>query len=235
MLELCFDASAVSIRNHDMFAAYAPTVSEGVGTSCEGVATYLPPVRVPELAWRKRDPDEPITEQDREWWERHGWLSQRGVRAYQAVRSVQHVLVNMLETKTEDFVSPKGLSRKSVGDRRIWDKEDGRWYRGTPPVPGTCHRTSMVPELPNTGQVPRFLLLTMDQKQCWFRGDLYHRSWNDFRWALRNETSQSSRHQRTNPHAKNAEEVPGFMANLSTVALDGMDPDNSKNNMQSSN
>ena len=56
----------------------------------------------------------------------------------------------------------------------------------------------MVPELPNTGQVPRFLLLTMDQKQtqwhmahfmaslhmCFFRGDLYHRSWNDRKWAL---------------------------------------------------
>ena len=57
----------------------------------------------------------------------------------------------------------------------------------------------MVPELPQNGQVPRFLLLTMDQKQtqwnmghfmasmymCFFRGDVYHRSWNDFKWALR--------------------------------------------------
>ena len=57
----------------------------------------------------------------------------------------------------------------------------------------------MEPELPNTGQVPRFLLLTMDQKQtqwhmahcmarcfmCFFRGDLFHRAWNDFKWALR--------------------------------------------------
>ena len=89
MLELCFDGSQVSIRNHDIFAAYAPTVSGGVGTSCEGVATYLPPVRVPELAWRGRDSDEPITVQDTEWWESRGWLSRRGVQAYQAVRAVQ--------------------------------------------------------------------------------------------------------------------------------------------------
>lgn len=165
VLELCFDASGVSIRNHDIFAAYTPTASGGVKTSSEGVATYLPPVRVPELAWRERDADEPITEQDMEWWESRGWLSRRGVRAYQAVRSVQHVLVNMLETKVTDFAAPKGLTRMSGGERRIWDEEEGRWYRGAPPVPGGSHRTSMVPELPNTGQVPRFLLLTMDQKQ----------------------------------------------------------------------
>ena len=34
------------------------------------------------------------------------------------------------------------------GERRIWDEDEGRWYRGAPPVPGSCHRTSMVPELP---------------------------------------------------------------------------------------
>ena len=56
VLELCFDA-------------FTPTVSGGVGTSSEGVGTYLPPVRVPELAWRERDADERITEQDRGWWE----------------------------------------------------------------------------------------------------------------------------------------------------------------------
>ena len=94
-----------------------------------------------------------------------GWKSQRGVRADQSVRTVQHVLVNMLENKVTDFTPPKGLSRMSIGDRRIWDEQEGRWYRGAPPLPGSCHRTSMEPELPNTGQVPRFWLLTMDQKQ----------------------------------------------------------------------
>ena len=47
--------------------------------------------------------------------------------------------------------------------------------------------------------MPRLLLLTLDQKQtqcniahvmaalymCAFRGDLFHRSWNDFKWALK--------------------------------------------------
>ena len=199
VLELCFDASGISIRNHDIFAAYTPTVSGGVGASCEGVGTYLPPVRVPELAWRERDADEPITEQDRHWWESRGWKSRRGVRAYQAMRSVQHVLVNMLSTTITDFVAPQDLSKMSFADTRVWDEQEGRWYRGAPPLPGACHRSSMVPELPHIGQAPRFLLLTMDQKQtqwnmahfmasqwmCWFRGDLFHRSWNDFKWALK--------------------------------------------------
>ena len=165
VLELCFDASQVSIRNHDIFAVYAPTGSGSARVSSEGISAYLPPVRVPELAWRERDADEPLTEQDREWWESRGWRSRQGVRSYQAVRSVQHVMVNMLETKVTDFTPPTGLSRMSVGDRRIWDEQEGRWYRGRPPAPGSSHRASMKPELPNTGQVPRFLLLTMDLKQ----------------------------------------------------------------------
>ena len=197
MLESRFDASGISIRMHDIFAAYAPTVCGGVGTSCEGVGTYLPLVRVPELAWRERDAERPITEQDRHWWESRGRQSRRGVRAYQAMRSAQHVLVHLLSTTVTDFVAPQGLSRMSVGDARVWYEQEGRWYRGTPPLPGSCHRSSMVPELPDTGQVPRFLQLTMDQKQtqwhvahcmasqfmCWFRGDLSHRSWHDFKWA----------------------------------------------------
>jgi hypothetical protein len=105
----------------------------------------------------------------------------------------------MLSTTVTDFVAPKGLIRMSVGDTRVWDEQEGRWCRGRPPLPGSCHRSSMVPELPNTGQAPRFLLLTVDEKQtqwhmacfmasqymCWFRGYLFHRSWNDFKWALR--------------------------------------------------
>ena len=191
LLELCFDGSGVSVRNHDIFAAYTHTGDGGIGTHCEGVGTYLPPVRVPELAWRARDADEGITGEDSEWWETRGWKTRAGVRIYQAARTVQHVLVNMLSTTITDFMAPKGLSRMTVGDTRVWDEQQGRWYRGVSP--------NMVPELPDTGQVPRFLLLTMDQKQtqwhmahflasrymCLFRGDLHHRSWNDFKWALR--------------------------------------------------
>ena len=194
VLELCFDASQISIRNHDIFAVYALTGSGGARAKSEGISSYLPPVRVPELAWRERDADEPLTDQDRQWWASRGWRSREGIRAYQAVRSVQHVMVNMLETKVTDFTPPTDLGRMSSGDRRVWDEQEGRWYRGRPPLPGSCHRASMKPELPNTGQVPRFLLLTMDQKQtqwhmahflaaffmCFFRGDLFHRAWNDF-------------------------------------------------------
>ena len=68
--------------------------------------------------------------------------------AYQSVRAVQHVLVNMLETMVADFTPPRGLSRMSSGDTRIWDEQEGRRYRGEPPLPGSCHRTSMKPELP---------------------------------------------------------------------------------------
>ena len=53
VLELCFDASQVSIRNHDIFAVYALTGSGCASTNSEGISTYLPPVRVPELAWRE--------------------------------------------------------------------------------------------------------------------------------------------------------------------------------------
>ena len=176
-----------------------PDSGTGDTTPSTEMSTYLPPVRVPELAWREGDADERLTDQDREWWAKRGWRSRKGVRAYQAVRSVQHVLVNMLETKISDFAPPPGLSRMSLGDRRVWDEQEGRWYRGPPPLSGACHRTSMQPELPNTDQVPRFLLLTMDQKQtqwhmahymamffmCFFRGDLFHRAWNDFKWALK--------------------------------------------------
>ena len=52
VIELCFDASQVSIRNHDIFAVYALTGSGGASTNSEGISTYLPPIRVPELAWR---------------------------------------------------------------------------------------------------------------------------------------------------------------------------------------
>ena len=164
VLELCFDGSQVSIRNHDIFAVYAPTASGGASENSEGVSSYLPPVRVPELGLQVGDADEQLTDQDREWWTVRGWKSRQGVRAYQSVRAVNHVMVNMLETKVNDFTPPRGLSRMSIGDRRIWDDEEGRWHRGRPPFPGSCHRTSMTPELPNVGQVPRFLLLTMDQK-----------------------------------------------------------------------
>ena len=106
------------------------------------------------------------------------------------------MLWNMLKSTVTDFAAPNGLNWMSSGDERHWDEEEGRWYRGALPLPGSCHRTSMEPELPNIGEVPRFLLLTMDQKQtqwnmahfmasfymCFFRGDLYHRSWNDFKW-----------------------------------------------------
>ena len=51
VLELCFDGSQVSIRNHDIFAAYSPCISSSP-TGSGGGATYLPPVRVPELGWR---------------------------------------------------------------------------------------------------------------------------------------------------------------------------------------
>ena len=112
-------------------------------------------MRVPELAWRAGDADEQLTAQDREWWAIHGWKSQRGVRAYQSVRAVEHVLVNMLETTVTDYTPPEGLSRMSIGDTLIGDEREGRWYRGSPPLSGSCH----------TGQVPRYLLLTMDQKQ----------------------------------------------------------------------
>ena len=199
VLELCFDASQVSIRNHDIFAVYAFTGSGGASTNSEGISTYLPPVRVPELAWRVGDADEPLTDADRNWWDTRGWQSRQGVHAYQSVRAVQHVLVNMLETQVTDFAPPQGLTRMPPGHRRHWDLEEGRWYRGAPPLSGSCHRTSMEAELPNTGQVPRYLLLTMDQKQtqwhmghfmarsfmCFFRGDLFHRAWNDFKWAVR--------------------------------------------------
>ena len=43
--------------------------------------------------------------------------------------------------------------------RRIhlrWGAEEGRWYRGGPPLPGSSHRTTMVPELQNIGRRPRF-------------------------------------------------------------------------------
>ena len=60
VLEVCFDASGISIRTPDIFAAYTSTVSGGVGTSCESVGAYLPLVRVPELAWREQSADEPI-------------------------------------------------------------------------------------------------------------------------------------------------------------------------------
>ena len=141
VVELCFDGSQVSIHNHDIFAAYTPTVSGVWGSASEGMATYLPPVRVPELAWRERDPDEPLTEQDMDWWASRGWLSRRGARAYQAARPVQHVLVNMLETKVTDFAAPKGFNGMPAGDKRIWDEHEGRWYRGAPPRPGSYHRT----------------------------------------------------------------------------------------------
>eukprot|EP00974_Lingulodinium_polyedra_P070351 6807514-Lingulodinium_polyedra.AAC.1 len=81
VLELRCDGSQVSIRNRDIFAAYTSTISGGVGTSGEGVATDLLFVRVPELACRDRDADEPITEQDMKWWENRGWQSRRGIRA----------------------------------------------------------------------------------------------------------------------------------------------------------
>eukprot|EP00974_Lingulodinium_polyedra_P032507 3129772-Lingulodinium_polyedra.AAC.1 len=41
----------VSIHNHNICAAYTPTVSGGVGTSGEGVVAYLLFARLPELAW----------------------------------------------------------------------------------------------------------------------------------------------------------------------------------------
>ena len=44
VLELCFDASQVSIRNHDIFAVYALTGSGCASTNPEGISTYLPPV-----------------------------------------------------------------------------------------------------------------------------------------------------------------------------------------------
>ena len=120
VLELCFDGSGVSIRNHDIFAAYTPTgfrgvAHEGVGIppraycAHEGLATYLPPVRVPELAWRARDPDEDLTVADRELWETRGWKTRPGVRAYQAARTLHHVLASMLETDVKEFIAPKVL------------------------------------------------------------------------------------------------------------------------------
>ena len=199
VLELCFDGSQVSIRNHDIFAVYAPTASGGASENSEGAAAYLPPVQTQELGWRVGDPGEQLTPEDVASWEIAGWKSRKGVRAAQAARSLQHVLVNMLESRLPDFAPPNGLERMSSGDERTWDEEEARWYRGPPPPSGSSHRTSMEPELPNIGEVPRFLLLTMDQKQtqwnmahfmvsfymCFFRGDLYHRSWNLFKWALR--------------------------------------------------
>ena len=58
MLELCFDASQVSIRNYDIFAVYALTGSGGdtSTTNSEGIAAYLALVKVSELAWREGDP-----------------------------------------------------------------------------------------------------------------------------------------------------------------------------------
>eukprot|EP00974_Lingulodinium_polyedra_P120777 11176408-Lingulodinium_polyedra.AAC.1 len=73
-------------------------------------------------------------------------------------------------TQLGDFAAPEGLRRMSVGDARGWGEQAARWYRGAPPFPGSCHRTSMVP-VPNIGQVPVFLLLTMDQKQTQWRVD----------------------------------------------------------------
>ena len=70
VIELCFDASQVSIRNHDIFAVYAyechtstgsMATGFGASTSSEGTSTYLPPVRVPELAWREGDADEALS------------------------------------------------------------------------------------------------------------------------------------------------------------------------------
>ena len=75
VLELCFDASGIAIRNHDILAAYTPTVSGVVGTICDGAPTYLPLVRAPEFSWRERGADEPVTEQHRHWWESRGWQS----------------------------------------------------------------------------------------------------------------------------------------------------------------
>jgi len=125
VLELCFDASGIAIRSHDIFAANTPTISGFVSTICEGVATYLPPVRVPELSWRERDAYEAITEQDRLWRESRGRQSHRAVRAYQEMLCAQHVLLNMLSTTVTDFVAPQVLSRMSVGDARVWDEQEG--------------------------------------------------------------------------------------------------------------
>ena len=71
--------------------------------------------------------DEGITGEDNEWWEIRGWKTRAGIRVYQAVRSVQHVLVNMLSTTIQYFVAPKGLSRMPVGGTHVWDEQEGMW------------------------------------------------------------------------------------------------------------
>ena len=111
---------------------FGPTGSGGVGklSGLEGRATYLAPVRVPELAWRLGDPDEAITQDDMEKFDATGWKSSRGVRTQQAVRSVHHVLTTMLASGLTSFKPPKGLELMNSGDVRVWSLETGMWYRG---------------------------------------------------------------------------------------------------------
>ena len=199
VLELVFDATRFASTDTDIYIVYAPGVDIGA---------YLPPQALRELAWRTDAADSAVSEGDRRRFLLTGMRTRPKQKVVDCLRTLNHVISMGLDKSLATFAAPCRLALMQPAGVRYWNAIEKRWYR----MPGGKDCASSSPELPDqlllavsslSAARVQVLLLTVDQKQTqWsaahyladaeglnlfvmFRGDPFHRSWNDFKLAAK--------------------------------------------------
>ena len=199
VLELVFDATRFASTDTDIYIVYAPGANIGA---------YLPPQALRELAWRTDAAVSAVSAADRRRFLQTGMRTRPKQKVVDCLRTLNHVISMGLDRSLATFAAPCRLALMQPAGVRYWNAIEKRWYR----MPGCLPSCSSSPELPDqllsavsslSAAKVQVLLLTVDQKQTqWsavhyladpaglnlfvmFRGDPYHRSWNDFKTAAK--------------------------------------------------
>lgn len=95
-----------------------------------GVAAYLPPLVLRELCWRKELAGAPTSNEDRATFARSGLKNVSGMRIYDTVRNIEHVLHHGLGLSLADFQLPsQELRPLQHGWLRVWSAQRRMWVR----------------------------------------------------------------------------------------------------------
>ena len=191
MVELVLDSTMMATRD----------LQAHIGHACRiNLSVYLPPVILRHLRWRDSVVGAKVSGEDLETFAQSGFRTGKKQQIRDFIQSINHVLTVGFNKDLCSFFPLAKLEPLSSGEVRYWPDASQRFVR-TPSSGSGKELERQVPELPDEfleiTKVP-VLLITIDQKQSqWtacqflariimlaFREDVYHRSWQDFLWAM---------------------------------------------------
>ena len=197
MVELSMDSTTFATKETNVIMAYSPGLNIGA---------YLPPMRCRKLRWRSASAGHRIDDVDLAQFMKTGYRTVPRMEIWDGVCELEHALKGGLGKSLKDFQFHERFPLMDPGHVRYYHPVKRQWYRACQ-VPVSGQDSEGAPELSTStmqmspSEIP-VLLLCEDQKQsqwsgshflvdsdnglglfAWFRGDKYHRSWNDWKWA----------------------------------------------------